>query len=336
MLFHFFLFFLFSVCASSLLQQSVKRVSGQPIDLRDENNSRHFSIDDIACVLADMDGTLLQPDHSITPRTAEAIRRIKSSGIPFFPATGRTRNSMVLAGGQTLVNALGGDVAKIPGVFAQGLVVYGPQGELISEEFLDPKTIELVEKFCDENQLAVIAYAGERILTYKKSKYTDLIVEYAEPSPEVMSCRLAQVPIQENIRINKLILLDEEERLQQYRPALTQLIANHASLTRAVPRMLEVLPYGASKGKGVATLLAYCQLSPKNCIAFGDGENDKEMLEYVEYGIAVENAREELKKVAYGITKKNTEDGVAHIIERLFPAIRKPLLSKTAEVENEI
>lgn len=64
-------------------------------------------------------------------------------------------------------------------------------------------------------------------------------------------------------------------------------------------------------------LLEYYGISPKNTIAFGDGENDIEMLKLVGIGAAVSNAKQTLKNIAKIIIGSNDEEGVATTIEVL-------------------
>ncbi len=122
---------------------------------------------------------------------------------------------------------------------------------------------------------------------------------------------------EDNIKIQKLIILDEEKRLIELRPELTSFLGSSASITKAVPGMLEILPPGSSKGDGVQRLLAHFGIAPEETIAFGDGENDIEMLEHVGVGVAVANAKDSLKRVALYITLSNEECGVAAVLEQL-------------------
>lgn len=299
----------------SLIQSFSSGTNGRKaIDFRSRQNTKEPSFSDVECVLCDMDGTFFQPDHSISQRNYEAINRIKALGIRFFPATGRSRKSMANAGGERLMNLLGGDVEKVPGVFSQGLIVYGHNGLLISEETMEKDAIQLAEEFCDEHNLSVIAYSRDRIITRKRSYFTDQIAKYAEPFPEVMEKCLFEVH-EGGSKINKLIILDEEDRLLKIRELLENRMYGRASITRAVPGMLEVLPYQSSKGKGVQKLLEYYNIHPDFCMAFGDGENDIEMIQLVRYGLAMENAKDIVKQTAYGITRANIHDGVAHILD---------------------
>jgi hydroxymethylpyrimidine pyrophosphatase-like HAD family hydrolase len=72
----------------------------------------------------------------------------------------------------------------------------------------------------------------------------------------------------------KLILMGSEQRIAEVRPAVERRFAGRASLTTAIPGMLEVLPLGASKGAGVAWLLDRLGVDPACVMALGDGEND--------------------------------------------------------------
>lgn len=53
-------------------------------------------------------------------------------------------------------------------------------------------------------------------------------------------------------------------------------------------------------------------------MAFGDADNDLDMIRSVKYGIAMKNATEHLKETAYHITDSNEEDGVAKEIYRMI------------------
>jgi len=58
-------------------------------------------------------------------------------------------------------------------------------------------------------------------------------------------------------------------------------------------------------------------LSPEEALAFGDGDNDIDMLEQVGFGIAMGNGSEALKNVANYVTKKSTEDGIDYALREL-------------------
>lgn len=271
---------------------------------------------DIRCILSDVDGTLLSSEankHQLSKRTFTAIAAVIDSGYPFFPCTGRSRQSMAAAAPE-IVNLFGGDVEKVPGVYQQGLQVYGPTGLLIHEKFLGFSEINDVERFCDLHGVALIAYADQKIFCKKRCDQTDKIGTYSEPPPDVYSSGLGNLG-EIGIKVHKLILLADEADLLRVRPLLSDFMKQSVTLTKAVPGMLEVLPPGSSKGEGVAILLNHVGMLPEHVMAFGDGENDVEMFSLVKFGVAVDNAKDILKKVAQAVTLSNDEDGVAEVLE---------------------
>ena len=277
--------------------------------------SQHY----ITTILSDVDGTLLSSKatkHQLSKRSFTTIAAVIDSGYAFFPCTGRSRHSMALAAPEIL-NLFGGDIENVPGVYQQGLMVYGPSGELIYEKFLGYEMIEEVVTFCDAQDCALIAYANERIFCRKNCFHTDKIGNYNEPPPEAYPNGIHKLG-EIGIKVHKLILLADEAELERLRPLLADFMGEKVSLTRAVPGMLEVLPSGSSKGEGVSVLLKHIGVLPENVMAFGDGENDVEMFNIAQLGVAVENAKAILKKNAQALTLSNDDDGVAEVLELLL------------------
>jgi Cof subfamily protein (haloacid dehalogenase superfamily) len=275
-----------------------------------------FLESEISCILSDVDGTLLSSDHKIGRKTLDTIREAISMGYKFFPCTGRTRLSMAQAAPE-LIDIFGGDITKTPGVYQQGLMVYGEDGSLIYEKLLDESITERVVDFCERYNLAVAAYCGERIFSKRICSQIESLKKWNDPDVETHAPgvhRLGDIGVQ----THKLILIDQEDVLQRMRPLLADALGTTASLTKAVPGMLEVLPPGASKGEGVSVLLNHINVPADNVVAFGDGENDLEMFELARLGIAVDNARDILKKSANAVTRSNDEEGVASALELLM------------------
>lgn len=89
---------------------------------------------------------------------------------------------------------------------------------------------------------------------------------------------------------------------------------------------MQVLPLGASKGAGVEWLLEHLGVSPRHVMALGDGENDLEMLQLAEVGVAMGNAGFKVKAAASAVVATNDEGGVADAIERFVLEPRRVLV----------
>jgi len=77
------------------------------------------------------------------------------------------------------------------------------------------------------------------------------------------------------------------------------------------------LQHDVSKSIAVHAVLEYFGLSPEEALAFGDGDNDIDMLEKVGFGIAMGNGSKALKNIANFVTKKSTEDGIDYALREL-------------------
>ncbi|SFW99528.1 hypothetical protein SAMN04487866_101115 [Thermoactinomyces sp. DSM 45891] len=81
-------------------------------------------------------------------------------------------------------------------------------------------------------------------------------------------------------------------------------------------QVVEVLRQGVDKAVGVERMARYYDIPKERIIAFGDEDNDMEMLQYVGKGVAMGNAIEALKNVADDITDRNDHDGVANYLKK--------------------
>lgn len=79
---------------------------------------------------------------------------------------------------------------------------------------------------------------------------------------------------------------------------------------------LEFTMAGISKGKGLALLCQYLNISIDHTIACGDSENDLDIMKAAGLGVAMANAPREIRELADDITLSNEEDGVAAMIQK--------------------
>ena len=82
------------------------------------------------------------------------------------------------------------------------------------------------------------------------------------------------------------------------------------------PRWLEIMIPNVTKATGLERVAQKSGISLQDMMAFGDGENDIEMLKEVGLGIAMENAFAHVKEIADDVTSSNEEDGIAVAIKK--------------------
>ncbi|KAH1094495.1 hypothetical protein AAZX31_14G129600 [Glycine max] len=283
---------------------------------RKKEGSLRFYKPKFRYIFCDMDGTLLNSKSQISSTTANALREASSRGVKIVIATGKARPAVIdifkmvdLAGKDGIVSEFS------PGVFLQGLLVYGRQGQEIFRSNLDQNVCREACLYSLENKVPLIAFCEGRCLTLFRDPLVDsLHTIYHEPKAEVMPSvehLLASADIQ------KMIFLDTDRRVADtLRPYWSDATNGRASVVQAVPDMLEIVPVGTSKGNGVKVLLDHFEVTAKEIMAIGDGENDVEMLELASLGIALSNGSEKTKSVANVIGLSNDEDGAADAIYR--------------------
>lgn len=84
----------------------------------------------------------------------------------------------------------------------------------------------------------------------------------------------------------------------------------HARITAWWSRALDIIPADGGKGNGVEKILEYYHIDRSEAIAFGDGNNDIEMLRSAGTGVAMANGSEQLKAAADDICGHVAEDGI--------------------------
>jgi Cof subfamily protein (haloacid dehalogenase superfamily) len=261
----------------------------------------------IQLIATDIDGTLLNSQHQLTPRTEAALRTALARGVKVVIATGKTRASTL-----DLTSHL---ALRMPGVYVQGLVIYDEADNVIHQQLLDLGVLREVLDFAADTDYELMVYSGMRIFAQHDGPYTQRMVRYHEPHPHILNPLHSLI---DATPINKLQFFDTAERIRRIREQVEPLLHGRAVLTMPNYEILEVLPVGASKGAGLAHLLAHMGIDPAHVLALGDGENDIEMLQLAGVGVAMGNAMPRLKAVADHVTASNDEDGVADAIAQFI------------------
>jgi hydroxymethylpyrimidine pyrophosphatase-like HAD family hydrolase len=89
-------------------------------------------------------------------------------------------------------------------------------------------------------------------------------------------------------------------------------------LTRAIPFILELHDPYTNKGTALRFICEKLNVSPGNCLVFGDGENDVAMFKAAGYSVAMGNGMQKAKESATYRTVTNDEGGVGMFLDRVF------------------
>jgi Cof subfamily protein (haloacid dehalogenase superfamily) len=258
----------------------------------------------VAAIACDLDRTLIGEDGVLRSRTIAAIEAARAAGIHALLVTGRMFRSAL-----PYAQAAG---IEEPLVCYQGAAVVDPR----SGEFLLHEPIPL--------DLAREAIAAVQAEGFGLNCYVDDELYVAEITLNARAyADFQHIPITEVGDLlawlerppTKLVVVDAPDDLDLLRPTLTDAFGERLFIAKSLPFFLELASPRVSKGTGVAFLAEHLGFTAAQTVAFGDGENDLELLQWAGYGVCVENGNEELKARADFICPGPEEEGVAQSIE---------------------
>lgn len=262
-------------------------------------------------IASDVDGTLLDDDEKVSPRTKAAVTAAVEAGTKFVLATGRPPRWV-----QPVVDALG--FAPMA-VCANGAVLYDPATDrIVSAHTL---SADLLGELADI-ATRVIPGAGlavERVGSSAHDAATPQFVsspgyEHAWLNPDNTEVSLEDLLSAPAI---KLLVRKAGARSADMAAALAEHVAGIGDITYSTNNgLVEVMPSGISKATGVADVARPLGISAEEVVTFGDMPNDVPMLEWAGLGVAMGHAHPEALEAADEVTSTNNDDGVARVLER--------------------
>jgi Cof subfamily protein (haloacid dehalogenase superfamily) len=244
---------------------------------------------------------LIGKDLVLRPRTLAALDAARARGINVIVVTGRMYQSVrpYLTGPE-------------PVVCYQGAVVADP----LTGEFLRhvPIPLDLARE-----TIAALESAGFGMNCYVDDElYVARVTPEAERYARFQNIELHEVgPLLEWLERppTKLVVVGDEHQLDALGMQMRAHFGRRLFIAKSLPIFLEFAHPEVSKGTGLQFVADRIGITPAQTVAFGDGENDLELLEWAGYAVAVENADEAVKARANLIAPSVEEEGVAQVIE---------------------
>lgn len=231
-------------------------------------------------VVSDLDGTLLNKQHELSPRTREVIQQLSEKGIKFIFATGRHFQDV-----ERIRAQLGVDMYLIT---SNGARVHNPKGEMIVQHDIDPGLVHpllsLRKPF--EDTVHTNVYQGEQWLV--EVEHEDL---HAFSKESGFTYHRTDFDTVATTAIQKIFFVAKSHAdLLPLSDLARERYGDQLYTTYSLPECFEIMAPGVCKGTALAEVLKLKGYGLQDAIAFGDGMNDLEMLSSVGKGVVMGNA----------------------------------------------
>lgn len=269
------------------------------------------------CVALDLDGTTLDRRGKLSTANRQAIETAIAQGVQVVIASGRSYDTLPKR------------VLSIPGITwaitSNGAAVYQvPEGTVRCRHTMTPASIEQVfraaagERVTYEAFVAGVAYADQRMLA-DPMRYgcTPMGAKYVQatrkPVPDII-----QFIRDHNQELDSIDLVLPT---QADRDRLWNLLADQTDelyITSSVYHLLELSHHRGGKANGLRWVLDQIGVHPQETAAFGNADNDIDMLQLAGMGVAVSDATESCRQAADWCTRASYEDGVAWAFQEVL------------------
>ncbi|API91032.1 MULTISPECIES: Cof-type HAD-IIB family hydrolase [Virgibacillus] len=260
-------------------------------------------------IALDLDGTLLTDKKEISPKTKQVVLKAMAEGHIVVIATGRPHRASI-----GYYENLG---LTTPMVNFNGALIHHPRDKKW-DALHSPMPIRTAHKIIgacyDLNVRNILAEVMDEVyLDQYDQAIIDIFHMTANDPPFTIGSlrnKLTEDP-------TSILIHPDDEHISTLRQHLDDF---HADLIEhrkwgAPWNIIEIVRKGMNKAVGLQKIAHYFHIPQERIIAFGDEDNDLEMIDYAGVGVAMDNAIDELKAVSKYVTDSNEADGIANFLQ---------------------
>lgn len=269
-------------------------------------NGSDIDHSNFSIVASDLDGTLLAPNHQLSEFSKSTLKALHQQGIHFIFATGR--HHVDVAGIRSQVG--------IPAymITSNGARVHDTNDNLVYSQNVPSELVQpVIDIIKEDKDIIIHLYQNESWLLDRED---EKLKNFHEESG--FTYQRFEVDNAPTDGIAKLFFTyPDHEHLVQFESQLNDVFGDKLNIAFSTPWCLEVMAAGVSKGEALDAVAKQLGFGLENCIAFGDGMNDVEMLAMAGKGLVMETSHEKVKLALPNndIIGSNANDAVAHYLE---------------------
>lgn len=258
-------------------------------------------------VFSDVDGTLLNDNHQITPLTYHAIKNIQKQGIEFVIVSARSPSGIY-----PILNKYSLECSMI--AYSGALILDKRKNILFEKGMESTKAIDIIQ-YIEKEKLDISwnVYSFDQWIVKDR---TDLRIQKEECIVEAISQEGTIEDIAQLSTVHKILCICSKKETAQIEKKLKNQFP-HLMIVKSSPTLIEIMEENISKALAVKKLCQMYNVNTNHAIAFGDQYNDLEMLKIVGYGYVMKNAPIDIQKEIDRVTLDNNHDGIYEVLHGL-------------------
>lgn len=264
-------------------------------------------------IFFDIDGTLVGFQGGMPESTREALNMAKRNGHKIILCTGRSKNQIY-----PWLLEVGFD-----GIVAAAGAYVECDGKVVFHQTMDKDTVKKAVRFLRQQKAPYGFQSADATIVHKDQAesmqqiFTDMGIDVDKIAQIFFGLRVEDgedfYPEVEKMMYYKCPL-PVVEVAELFSPEMEVTVSSFEEPDESSG---EVTIAGINKATGMQKVVDYFGLTQEDTIAFGDGPNDMEMMQYAKIGVAMGNSVEELKQHAYMVTDDIEADGIMHAMLKL-------------------
>lgn len=251
----------------------------------------------------DLDGTLLDSHKTIRPRIKWALERAKKAGHVVIIASSRPIRSVV-------------DIAKKHGLDDVPIIAHGgamviEKDKVLISHTMQKKCVRTCLQKARAEKLHINLYSDWKWIISEITDWSQKEIRLIGFEPE-----LHKGPLDENIwPLHRMMVVGKDaQQISRFKDSILG-ATEHINVSRSRPTYCEMLDSKASKGNALLELATYMGIAHADTVAFGDGENDLDMVQKAGKGVAMGNAMSCLRESADVVIGDHDSDAIADFFE---------------------
>ena len=267
----------------------------------------------IKMIATDMDGTLLDPKGELDlPRLTAVLDQLEERDIKFVIATGNEIQRMRLL--------LGDLTERMTLIVANGARIF-EKNEMLLGTFWQPDLIADTLAYFQgqEREVHLVVTSTKGGFVQDGTDFPMISKIMTEEMAAHFYKRMNFVPnLQDHPfeEVLKMSVMVDESQAAEITQQINTVFAGRLSAVTSGYGAIDIIQEGLHKAWGLRQLMDRWQIKSKEIMAFGDSENDLEMLELADFSYAMENGDEKIKRIASRLAPANAEAGVLQVIEQ--------------------